>query len=270
MTSRVMPLRALVGAGVVTALALGVAAPAQAGTRDPQAATVAQRAVATTAAIAALPLLVAGDSGTYVKRVQAMVHIPVTARFDTRTKNAVIAFQKAHGLRANGQVGTAVWRELIADWRLWLRAPRPKVAAAAPPAGLLLGEPAASRNRAVSYSLRGVFPSAYIGAYYDSRYEKKRKCIVDRESHGYYTVRSANGLYNGAYQMTASLGVGATKKMLSSVAAEVGASTAAALMAKLRTTTPNKWSRYWQDRAFWTIFNHGSGASHWSGGYINC
>jgi hypothetical protein len=58
--------------------------------------------------------------------------------------------------------------------------------------------------------------------------------------------------------------------MLASVAAEVGPSTAAALMAKLRLTTPNKWSRYWQDRAFWTIFNHGAGASHWAGGYVSC
>ena len=264
----VMPFRALAGIGVASALVLGLAGPAHADTTDPQATTVAPRAVAPSAALAALPLLVAGDSGTYVKRVEAMLHITVTARFDNRVKNAVIAFQKIKGLRANGQVGTAVWSALIADWRIWQRTPR--VAAAAPPVGLVLGEPVASRNRAVPYNLRGVYASAYVGSYYDSRFEAKRRCIVSRESHGYYTVRSANGLYNGAYQMTSSLGVGVTKKMLASVAAEVGSTTAATLMANLRRTTPNRWSRYWQDRAFWTVFNHGSGASHWAGGYVNC
>ena len=197
-----------------------------------------------------------------------MLHIGNTGVFDARTKAAVVAFQKRYALRANGIVGATVWAALIADWRIYLRTPR--VAAAAAPVGLLNGEPAASRNRAVTYNLRGVYASAYVGAYYDKRFETKRRCIVSRESHGYYTVRSANGLYHGAYQMTASLGVGVTKKMLASVAAEVGSSTAATLMAKLRATPPNKWSRYWQDRAFWTIFNHGAGAAHWAGGYVNC
>ncbi|MFN8159192.1 MAG: peptidoglycan-binding domain-containing protein [Candidatus Nanopelagicales bacterium] len=268
--TRVMPLRALAGAGIASAMLVGLAVPAQADTVDQTHTVVAPRVAANQAAIAALPLLVAGDTGTYVKRVEAMLHITVTARFDNRVKNAVIAFQKAHGLRANGQVGYAVWSALIADWRIYLRTPRTVAAAAPAPTGVVLGEPVATRNRAVPYSLRGVYASAYIGSYYDKRFEAKRRCIVNRESHGYYTVRSANGMYNGAYQMTASLGVGVTKKMLSSVAAEVGASTAASLMAKLRTTTPNRWSRYWQDRAFWTIFNHGAGASHWAGGYVNC
>ncbi len=267
--TRVMPLRALAGVGVASAMLVGLAAPAHADTVDQTTTVVAPRVAAPSAAIAALPLLVAGDSGTYVKRVEAMLHITVTARFDNRVKNAVIAFQKSHGLRANGQVGTAVWCALIADWRVYLRTPRLSAAAAAP-FGLVLGEPAASRNRAVPYSLRGVYASAYVGSYYDKRFEAKRRCIVSRESHGYYTVRSANGLYNGAYQMTASLGVGVTKKMLASVAAEVGSTTAASLMANLRRTTPNRWSRYWQDRAFWTIFNHGAGASHWAGGYVSC
>jgi peptidoglycan hydrolase-like protein with peptidoglycan-binding domain len=267
--TRVMPLRALAGAAVASALLVGVAAPAHADTAAPVTTTVvAPRVAAPSAAIAALPVLTVGNTGTFVRRVQVMLHITNNAVYDASVKAAVVAFQKKHGLRANGIVGAAVWAALIADWRIYLRTPR--VAAAAAPTGLLLGEPAASRNRAVTYSLRGVYASAYTGAYYDSRYEAKRRCIVSRESHGYYTVRSANGLYNGAYQMTASLGVGATKKMLASVAAEVGATTAASLMAKLRLTTPNKWSRYWQDRAFWTIFNHGAGASHWAGGYVNC
>jgi len=268
--TRVMPLRALAGAAVASAMVLGLAAaPAHADTSAPVSTTVvAPRVAAPSAAILALPVLAVGNTGTYVRRVQVMLHIGNTGVFDARTKAAVVAFQKRYALRANGIVGAAVWAALIADWRIYLRTPR--VATAAVPVGLLNGEPAASRNRAVTYSLRGVYASAYVGAYYDKRFETKRRCIVSRESHGYYTVRSANGLYNGAYQVTSSLGVGVTKKMLASVAAEVGPSAAAALMAKLRLTTPNKWSRYWQDRAFWTIFNHGAGAAHWAGGYVSC
>jgi hypothetical protein len=31
-----------------------------------------------------------------------------------------------------------------------------------------------------------------------------------------------------------------------------------------------KWNRYWQDRAFWTIWRKGKGKSHWRGGAVKC
>ena len=43
-----------------------------------------------------------------------------------------------------------------------------------------------------------------------------------------------------------------------------------ALVRALRKTTPNNWNRYWQDRAFWTIWRNGEGAGHWRGGGLNC
>ncbi len=32
----------------------------------------------------------------------------------------------------------------------------------------------------------------------------------------------------------------------------------------------NRWSRFEQDEAFWTIFNRGAGAHHWAGGRWGC
>jgi hypothetical protein len=134
---------------------------------------------------------------------------------------------------------------------------------------LVKGEPAATRARKVSYSLRGVFKSAYVGTYYDSRFEKKRMCIVKRESNGYYTVVSGGGYY-GAYQFNDGFRKGAASMMYKSLKKEVGASYALQLVSSLKKKKINRWSRYWQDRAFWTVFNHGRGAANWAGGRWTC
>jgi hypothetical protein len=31
-----------------------------------------------------------------------------------------------------------------------------------------------------------------------------------------------------------------------------------------------QWNRYWQDRAFWTIWRDGRGKSHWVNGVRKC
>jgi hypothetical protein len=134
---------------------------------------------------------------------------------------------------------------------------------------LVKGEPAATRAKAVSYSLRGVFKSAYVGSFYDKRYEKKRMCIVKRESNGYYTVVSRGGYY-GAYQFGDGWRKGAASLMYRSLKKEVGAANALRLVNALKAKHINKWSRYWQDRAFWTVFNHGRGAGNWAGGRWSC
>lgn len=126
-----------------------------------------------------------------------------------------------------------------------------------------LGEPVRSRNLAVTTSLRGVYPSAYVGRYYLSRYETKRKCIVKRESHGYYTV---GGSYLGAYQFGPVWRNGLVSMMSGELKKEVGSTLAASIGAKLKAKPINKWSRYWQDRAFWTVFNYkgpATGARNW-------
>ena len=120
--------------------------------------------------------------------------------------------------------------------------------------------------------LRGIEPSLYRGRYFDRRVEAARRCIIERESEGFYNVRSRSGYY-GAYQMSPELADGATWMMLPEARARMGAERAKSLMAELRRMPPHTWPRYWQDAAFFTVYNWegtGSGAAHWAGGRWHC
>lgn len=114
---------------------------------------------------------------------------------------------------------------------------------------------AAERASRVSRSLYGVRPSAYIGPFFSARYERTRQCIVKRESGGNYTVTSPGGTYRGAYQFNQGLGDYAARLMKRPDLVGQGVHT---------------WSRFEQDKAFWLVWNHGSGASHWGGGRWHC
>ncbi len=116
--------------------------------------------------------------------------------------------------------------------------------------------------------LFGFMPSLYTGKWYMANKEGVRRCIILRESHANY--RSTSSIYHGAYQMTAALGDGAAWMMQKEVRNELGDSVGIHLMRKLRRTPVEKWNRYWQDRAFWTIWRHGHGAHHWAGGSHSC
>ncbi len=110
--------------------------------------------------------------------------------------------------------------------------------------------------------LMGFMPSLYLGKWFMPGKEDVRRCIVLRESHANY--RASNGTYFGAYQMSSALAVGATWMMQDEVKKEFG-NEGVKIVQLLRTMTPNKWNRYWQDRAFWTIWRNGAGAQHWGG-----
>lgn len=58
------------------------------------------------------PELAKGDVGKEVESVQKSLLIPVDGDFGPVTEAAVTAFQKAHGLQADGEVGTQTWRAL--------------------------------------------------------------------------------------------------------------------------------------------------------------
>lgn len=122
--------------------------------------------------------------------------------------------------------------------------------------------------------LKGIESSLYRGEFFKPSLENKRKCIVKRESEGYYSVRGGGGNnYYGAYQMSEELAQGATWMMLPEHKKLLGEKEAKRVLAKLRETPPNKWPRYYQDAAFSTIFNWestASGAFHWGGGRWNC
>ena len=98
--------------------------------------------------------------------------------------------------------------------------------------------------------------------------EPIRKCIMDRESNFSYTAVGA-GTYFGAYQMNRNLAIGATHAMEAEVRKEMGAE-GVRILRSLRQTTPNHWNRYWQDRAFYTIWHKGAGKGNWRGGGLRC
>jgi hypothetical protein len=108
--------------------------------------------------------------------------------------------------------------------------------------------PAGERNTKVSRSMRGIRSSAYVGKYYSPRHEGTRKCIVRKESGGNYGIKSRTGKYRGAYQFNANLARATAKKMG---------------RGDLVNKPINQWSRFDQDKAFWTVWNRGNGRGHW-------
>jgi hypothetical protein len=127
---------------------------------------------------------------------------------------------------------------------------------------------ALARGNRASRDLLGWQPSLYQGKWFDAAVEPIRKCIMDRESNFSYTAVGA-GTYFGAYQMNRGLANGATQTMEPEVRREMGADGVAVLRA-LRDIPPNRWNRYWQDRAFYTVWHGGDGKGNWRGGGLNC
>lgn len=112
--------------------------------------------------------------------------------------------------------------------------------------------------------MHGVQDSLYKGKWFNAKDEDIRRCIVRRETGGNYESVSSGGAYRGAYQMSRSLAVGATWMMQTEVQKELG-DESAAFVPPLRDNPTQTWNRYWQDRAFWTIWRNGTGAGHWRG-----
>ncbi len=107
----------------------------------------------------------------------------------------------------------------------------------------------------------GYEPSLYQGKWHMPKREKLRKCISKSESHHHYKA-GRGSYYRGAYQFSKSLARGVTWMMQSEVKKEMGEA-GVSLVKKLRKKPMNKWNRYWQDRAFWTIWAKGKGKHHW-------
>lgn len=58
-------------------------------------------------------LLKKGSKGASVKKVQSKVGVPADGDFGAKTEAAVKAWQKAHGLGADGMVGPATWKKMF-------------------------------------------------------------------------------------------------------------------------------------------------------------
>lgn len=120
-----------------------------------------------------------------------------------------------------------------------------------------------------SQDMRGFRPSLYQGRWFMPKREDVRRCIMDRESNNDYRAVSAGGLYRGAYQMNRGLAIGATHMMMAEVRREMG-DPGVEMLRQLRKLPTQQWNRYWQDRAFWTIWRNGDGKRHWRGGAWGC
>jgi len=125
-----------------------------------------------------------------------------------------------------------------------------------------------ARGMGAAADRSGFATSLYQGAWFMPSVEPIRKCIMDRESNFSYTAVGA-GTYFGAYQMNRNLAIGATHAMEAEVRKELGAE-GVRILRSLRQTTPNHWNRYWQDRAFYTIWHKGAGKGNWRGGGLRC
>jgi hypothetical protein len=106
--------------------------------------------------------------------------------------------------------------------------------------------------------------SMHRGARYAPKHERLRKCIRQRESNNFYNAVSRTGTYRGAYQFSPALTVGAAWMIQKQLRATHGKQVAVEIGRALRSAPMNQWAIYWQDRAFWTIWNNGKGRKHWA------
>lgn len=119
----------------------------------------------------------------------------------------------------------------------------------------------------------GAQPSAYQGKYYTKATEKKRLCIGQREGRFQYWGTGSNGLYQGTYQVTKELAIGAAWMMREELRSMFGRKAGTQISRTLRATPAHKWDRMYQDMMFFTVANwngEGSGLKHWRGGRYVC
>lgn len=114
-------------------------------------------------------------------------------------------------------------------------------------------------------STTGYAASLYKGKWYHKKWEDERKCIMRRESHYNYKAANKSSSARGAYQFLDSQWRESLTHMLMPEHRDRRAE-----VLELREKPIHKWSRYWQDAAFFVAWRHGEGRHHWhySGG--NC
>jgi hypothetical protein len=122
-------------------------------------------------------------------------------------------------------------------------------------------------------AMTGAQPSAYQGKFYSKPIEKKRLCIGQREGRFQYWGTGSNGLYQGTYQVTKELAIGAAWMMRKELRNMWGHTVGTEISRMLRVTPAHKWNRFYQDMMFFTIASwqhEGSGLKHWRGGRYGC
>lgn len=116
-----------------------------------------------------------------------------------------------------------------------------------------------------SRDLKGYEKSLYRGKYYHKDQESFRQCVMKRESHHNYRAANSVSSARGAYQFLDNNWRDGLVHMM----VKESKKTDDGLIEKARALFDkpiHKWSRYWQDRAFFTAMNYdgkGSGKHHW-------
>ena len=103
----------------------------------------------------------------------------------------------------------------------------------------------------------GYATSEYRGKWYSQKWESVRKCIMHRESRFNYSASSKISSAMGSYQFLDNFW---RESLVWMMLDEQGNRHE---IKQLRHQPINKWSRYYQDRAFFTVWRHGAGAKHW-------
>ena len=106
--------------------------------------------------------------------------------------------------------------------------------------------------------------SLHKGVKFEPRHDWIRRCIRARESNNHYNAVSRTGRYRGAYQFSPALAVGVGWMIQRQLRQTHPRTVAIQIGRELRQTPMNQWGKYWQDRAFWTVWNNGKGRAHWS------
>ena len=124
----------------------------------------------------------------------------------------------------------------------------------------------AEARRAFSHQAKdreGWMPSLYRGIWWDAKWKDIRRCIMDRESNFRYKAANPTSSARGAYQFLDNNWRDGLVWMMLKESKKTGDGLSGEIK-KLRDKPIHKWSRYYQDRAFYTALRHGKGLHHWN------
>lgn len=116
---------------------------------------------------------------------------------------------------------------------------------------------------------KGFESSLYRGVWYSPKWWKVRECIMQRESRYYYGARNSTSTAMGAYQFLDGRWRDSLVWMMLKESNDTN-DFLQPIVRGLRNKPIAEWSRYWQDRAFYTAWQHGEGKAHWYHSGIRC
>lgn len=120
----------------------------------------------------------------------------------------------------------------------------------------------ASAHSVESNDMKGFETSLYQGKWFKPSLRDVRKCIMHRESRFKYAAKNNRSSARGAYQFLDSKWRDSLVWMMLEESKETKDGLASDIR-DLRDQPIHKWSRYFQDRAFYTVWRFGEGSNHW-------